>query len=158
MNFTRHFIAGPPVAMLPGRSAAYVPTRTGDVPVPCGAQREERSETRVQEGELMKSDAEIRDDVIKELQWDPRITSPDAVGVAVTDGAVTLTGQVPSYAERLGAARAAGRGGGAGVRGQGRGQRAEGQAVRRGAGRHRHRPGHRARPGVERAGSRGERP
>ena len=39
----------------------------------------------------MKSDTEIRDDVINELQWDPHITNPDAIGVAVTDGAVTLT-------------------------------------------------------------------
>ena len=75
--------------------------------MPRGAQSEERSETRVQESELMKSDTEIRDDVIKELQWDPQITNPDAIGVAVTDGAVTLTGQVPTYAERLAAARAA---------------------------------------------------
>ena len=35
------------------------------------------------EGELMKSDSEIRDDVISELQWDPQIADPDAVGVAV---------------------------------------------------------------------------
>ncbi|MGD0556019.1 MAG: BON domain-containing protein [Streptosporangiaceae bacterium] len=55
----------------------------------------------------MKSDTEIRDDVIKELQWDPQITNPDAIGVAVTDGAVTLTGQVSTYAEMLAAARAA---------------------------------------------------
>ena len=31
----------------------------------------------------MKSDTEIRDDVINELQWDPQITKPDAIGVAV---------------------------------------------------------------------------
>ena len=55
----------------------------------------------------MKSDTEIRDDVIKELQWDPQITDPDAIGVAVTDGAVTLTGHVATYAEQLAAARAA---------------------------------------------------
>jgi osmotically-inducible protein OsmY len=55
----------------------------------------------------MKSDTEIRDDVIKELQWDPQIMNPDAIGVAVTDGAVTLTGQVATYTERLAAARAA---------------------------------------------------
>ena len=47
----------------------------------------------------MKSDAEIRDDVINELHWDPQVTEPEAIGVAVKDGAVTLTGQVPSYAE-----------------------------------------------------------
>ena len=55
----------------------------------------------------MKTDGEIRDDVIDELRWDPQITDPDAIGVAVRDGAVTLTGHVPSYAEKLAAARAA---------------------------------------------------
>lgn len=55
----------------------------------------------------MKTDSEIRDDVINELQWDPQVTAPDAIAVAVQDGAVTLTGRVPSYAEKLAAARAA---------------------------------------------------
>ena len=55
----------------------------------------------------MKSDAEIRDDVINELHWDPQVTEPEAIGVAVKDGAVTLTGHVPGYAEKLAAARAA---------------------------------------------------
>ena len=57
--------------------------------------------------EPMKSDAEIRDDVINELYWDPQVTEPEAIGVAVRGGAVTLTGHVPSYAEKLAAARAA---------------------------------------------------
>ncbi|HEX6525922.1 MAG TPA: BON domain-containing protein [Streptosporangiaceae bacterium] len=56
---------------------------------------------------MMKIDGEIRDDVIDELRWDPQITDPDAIGVAVKDGAVTLTGHVPTYAEKLAAARAA---------------------------------------------------
>jgi osmotically-inducible protein OsmY len=55
----------------------------------------------------MKSDTQIRDDVIDELRWDLQITDPDAIGVAVTDGAVTLTGHVPTYAEKLAVARAA---------------------------------------------------
>ena len=59
------------------------------------------------EGEQVKSDSEIREDVINELQWDPQITEPDAIGVAVTDGAVTLTGHVSTYAQRLAAAHAA---------------------------------------------------
>src|SRR5580693_1016412 len=58
-------------------------------------------------GEPMKSDTEIRDDVIEELRWDPQITEPDAIGVAVTDGAVTLTGGVRTYAEKLAATRTA---------------------------------------------------
>ena len=55
----------------------------------------------------MKTDAQIRDDVIEELRWDPQIIEPDAIGVAIMDGAVTLTGHVPSFAEKLAAARAA---------------------------------------------------
>ena len=58
-------------------------------------------------GELMKTDAEIKEDVIRELRWDPQVTEPDAIGVAVKDGAVTLTGHTSSYAEKLAAARAA---------------------------------------------------
>jgi osmotically-inducible protein OsmY len=66
-----------------------------------------QSEEHRKEGALMKSDTEIRDDVINELHWDPQITKPDAIGVAVTDGAVTLTGHVATYTERLAAAWAA---------------------------------------------------
>jgi osmotically-inducible protein OsmY len=40
----------------------------------------------------MKTDEDIREDVIRELQWDAQISHPEAVGVAVKDGAVTLTG------------------------------------------------------------------
>jgi hypothetical protein len=35
---------------------------------------------------LMRSDAEIRNDVVDELRWDLQIPEPDAIGVAVTDG------------------------------------------------------------------------
>jgi osmotically-inducible protein OsmY len=55
----------------------------------------------------VKTDSEIRDDVINELRWDPQVTNPDAIGVAVTDGAVTVTGHVSTYAEKLATARAA---------------------------------------------------
>src|SRR6201986_2305573 len=55
----------------------------------------------------MKTDSELKDDVLTELQWDPQITDPNAIGVAVQDGAVTLTGHVPTYAQRMAAAQAA---------------------------------------------------
>ena len=55
----------------------------------------------------MKSDAAIREDVITELRWDPQITQPEAIGVAVRDGAVTLTGHAPTYGEKLAAEKAA---------------------------------------------------
>ena len=57
----------------------------------------------------MKSDSQIREEVIQELQWNPEVTDPDAIGVAVKDGAVTLTGAVPAYAQKFAAARAAAR-------------------------------------------------
>src|SRR6201995_5757377 len=55
----------------------------------------------------MKSDSEIRDDVMEELRWAPRISDPDGTGVAGRDGAGTLPGSVPSYAEKLAAVQAA---------------------------------------------------
>lgn len=57
----------------------------------------------------MKSDSEIREDVIRELQWDPQVPDPEAIGVAVTDGAVILTGNVPTYGHKLATVRAASR-------------------------------------------------
>lgn len=54
----------------------------------------------------MKTDAELKKDVMEELQWAPNINA-DAIGVAVKDGIVTLTGYVDSYTEKLAAERAA---------------------------------------------------
>lgn len=55
----------------------------------------------------MKSDAEIRGDVVRSLQWDVQVPDSDAIGVAVKDGAVTLTGHTPTYAQKLAAVQAA---------------------------------------------------
>lgn len=55
----------------------------------------------------MRTDAQIRDDVIRELAWDPRVSQPEAIGVAVSDGAVTLTGHASTYAQKLAGAKAA---------------------------------------------------
>jgi osmotically-inducible protein OsmY len=55
----------------------------------------------------MKPNAEVREDVIRQLQWDAQVPDPDAIGVAVKDGAVTLTGHVTKYAQKLAAAHAA---------------------------------------------------
>jgi osmotically-inducible protein OsmY len=55
----------------------------------------------------MKTDAQLKDDVTEELRWDPQISDADAIGVGVKDGAVILSGHVPSYAEKLAAAQAA---------------------------------------------------
>lgn len=56
----------------------------------------------------MKTDSEIKKDVLSELQWDPLI-SETKVGVTVNEGVVTLTGHLDTYAEKVAAKRAVGR-------------------------------------------------
>lgn len=50
------------------------------------------------------SDITLRQDIIDELDFDPSIDSAN-IGVAVSDGVVTLTGHVRSYAEKVAAER-----------------------------------------------------
>jgi osmotically-inducible protein OsmY len=53
----------------------------------------------------MKTDSDLKKDVLTELSWDPLV--PEArVGVAVNDGVVTLTGHLDTYAEKVAARRA----------------------------------------------------
>lgn len=52
------------------------------------------------------SDTDLQRDVLDELKWEPGVTAAH-VGVSVKDGVVTLTGHVPSYAEKYAAERAA---------------------------------------------------
>jgi osmotically-inducible protein OsmY len=47
----------------------------------------------------MKTDIQIHQDVVAELGWDPRVNEKE-LGVAVKGGVFTLTGSVPSYAEK----------------------------------------------------------
>ncbi|WCP12168.1 hypothetical protein sphantq_00565 [Sphingobium sp. AntQ-1] len=54
----------------------------------------------------MKSDSQLQRDVMAELEWEPSVDHAD-IGVAVTDGVVTLSGFVKSYAEKLAAEKAA---------------------------------------------------
>jgi osmotically-inducible protein OsmY len=54
----------------------------------------------------MRSDAQLRSDIVAELSWDPAITATN-VGVIVKDGVVTLTGHPSSYAEKYAIERAA---------------------------------------------------
>lgn len=54
----------------------------------------------------VRSDEDIRDSVLLELEWDPKISSHD-IGVAVKDGVVTLSGFVHSYWEKEAAEKAA---------------------------------------------------
>jgi osmotically-inducible protein OsmY len=56
----------------------------------------------------MKTDVELQQDVMNELQWEPTIKATD-IGVAVKDGVVTLSGYVDSYVKKWAAERAAAR-------------------------------------------------
>jgi osmotically-inducible protein OsmY len=53
-----------------------------------------------------RTDSSIRESVISELKWDPKITTPDDIAVAVKDGVVTLSGYVRSYWEKDAAEKA----------------------------------------------------
>ena len=54
----------------------------------------------------MKTDAELQQNVMDELKWEPTIHAAE-IGVAVKDGVVTLSGSVDSYAKKWAADRAA---------------------------------------------------
>ncbi|MEM4990041.1 BON domain-containing protein [Collimonas sp. H4R21] len=54
----------------------------------------------------MKSDRQLRQDVMDELEWDPSINDTE-IGVEVKDGVVTLGGHLGSYAEKYAAEHAA---------------------------------------------------
>ncbi len=54
----------------------------------------------------MKADSKIQEDVIDELQWEPRVEHAN-IGVAVKDGIVTLSGFVSSYTSKISAEKAA---------------------------------------------------
>jgi osmotically-inducible protein OsmY len=47
----------------------------------------------------MKSDAQLKNDVEAELEWDPSINATE-VGVAVKDGVVTLSGHLDTFMEK----------------------------------------------------------
>lgn len=54
----------------------------------------------------MKTDSELKNEVLSELLWDPHV-SETKVGVSVNEGVVTLTGHIDTYAEKVAARRAA---------------------------------------------------
>jgi len=53
----------------------------------------------------MKTDLQLKKDVLAELEWDPSINASQ-VGVAAKDGVVTLTGHLDTYAEKHAVERA----------------------------------------------------
>jgi osmotically-inducible protein OsmY len=56
----------------------------------------------------VKTDAELQQDVMNELKWEPTIKAA-GIGVGVKDGVVTLSGYVDSYVKKWAAERAAAR-------------------------------------------------
>ena len=54
----------------------------------------------------MKTDQQVQQDVMAELNWEPSVNAAH-IGVEVSDGVVTLSGHVDSYAEKIGAETAA---------------------------------------------------
>lgn len=53
----------------------------------------------------VKTNADLQKDVYDELRWDPRITEAD-IGVSVINGVVTLSGNIPTFAEKWAAEEA----------------------------------------------------
>jgi osmotically-inducible protein OsmY len=54
---------------------------------------------------MTRPDEQVEQDVIDELRWDAPLR-PNQIGVAVTDGVVTLTGPVDTFAKKMAAERA----------------------------------------------------
>lgn len=54
----------------------------------------------------MKTDTQLQQDVLAELDWDPALNAAD-IGVEVKDGIVSLSGHVDSFAQKWDAERAA---------------------------------------------------
>jgi|SRR5271157_1517987 len=54
----------------------------------------------------MKTDRELQRDILDQLKWEP-VVNANAIGVAVRDGVVTLTGYVDSYGAKSHAEEAA---------------------------------------------------
>ena len=59
----------------------------------------------------MKTDAQLKKDILDELDWDPEVDA-SKIGVSISDGAVTLTGHVATYRQKIAAKNAAKRVGG----------------------------------------------
>lgn len=53
-----------------------------------------------------QTDTALQDSVTHELRWDPKLKA-SRIGVTATDGSVTLSGDVKTYAEKAAAVRAA---------------------------------------------------
>jgi len=56
--------------------------------------------------EMKESDRQLREAVLKQLEWDPQVTSKD-ISVAAVDNVITLTGFAHHYSEKYAAEKAA---------------------------------------------------
>ena len=54
---------------------------------------------------MMKTNTQLQKNVMEELKWEPCVTATE-IGVAVNNGDVTLSGTVPTFAEKFAAERA----------------------------------------------------
>ncbi|HEY1388118.1 MAG TPA: BON domain-containing protein [Ktedonobacterales bacterium] len=55
---------------------------------------------------ILKTDAQLQEDVLDELRWDGRV-QPNEVGVTVKDGVVTLSGEIETFTKKWVAEEAA---------------------------------------------------
>ncbi len=55
---------------------------------------------------IVKTDDELKKDVMAELEWDPAVKSVSSIGVSVKDGVITLTGHLETFYEKYAATRA----------------------------------------------------
>ena len=70
--------------------------------MPPGSQGEDMTTTQTP----AQTDHQVKEAILAELDWLPSVQA-DRIGVAINDGAVTLSGQVPTYPEKTAAVRAA---------------------------------------------------
>ena len=70
-----------------------------------GVRRVDFFSPQAKTGLEMKTDTQLKNDVVEELRWEPKVNAND-ISVIVKDGVVTLTGMVPTYAEKWAAERA----------------------------------------------------
>jgi len=51
------------------------------------------------EGEFMKTDAQLQQEVMAELKWEPLLRAAE-IGVSAKNGVITLTGTVDTYTKK----------------------------------------------------------
>ena len=54
-----------------------------------------------------RTDEQIREEILVEIQKEPEINAPTTIGITVNDGIVTLSGEVGSYLQKIKAESAA---------------------------------------------------